>query len=198
MSDNPTAEERKCLTGHKARDECPTMKQMGNRASKEVTGDESRCFLRMRLAGNHSDLRFGSGGALPYLMSGLVVWDRVLMCVRQLVSYIRVPIWTTAEILRQQTICKVDWVLAIRFERWFDCCSGVQSIFANAFVLTWKVGKCVPYNAKRWCERFVFDDCWQKESQFFQFRNANWLRIIEGRVAEIEKKSVSRTDWCTP
>lgn len=92
MSDNPTAEERKCLTGQKVRDECPTMKQMGNRASKEVTGDESRCVLRMRLAGNHSDLRFGLGGALPYLVSGLVDWDRVLMCVRQLVSYIRVSI----------------------------------------------------------------------------------------------------------
>lgn len=76
----------------KARDECPTMKQMGNRANKEVTGDESRCVLRMRLPGEHSNLRFGSGGALPYLVSGLVVCDRVLMCERQIVSYIRVPI----------------------------------------------------------------------------------------------------------
>lgn len=92
MSDNPTAGERKCLRGHKVRDECPTMKQMGNRASKEVTGDESKCALKMRLAGNHSDLQFGSGSALPYLVSGSVVWDRVLMCVRQLVSYIRVSI----------------------------------------------------------------------------------------------------------
>lgn len=82
MSDNPTAGERKCLRGHKVRDECPTMKQMGNRASKEVTGDGSRCVLKMRLAGNHSDLQFGSGSALPYLVSGSVVWDRVLMCVR--------------------------------------------------------------------------------------------------------------------
>ena len=92
MSDKPTTEERKCLTGHKVRDECPTMKQMGNRANKEVAGDESRCVLKMRLAGERSNLRFGSGGALPYLLSGSVVWDRVLMCVRQLVSYIRVPI----------------------------------------------------------------------------------------------------------
>lgn len=159
MSDNPTAEERKCLTGHKVRDECPTKKQMGNRANKE---------------------------------------DRVLMCVRQLVSYIRVPIWTRPRIIRQQTICKVNRVLAIRSERWSGCCPGVKSIFANAFVLTWKIGKWIPCNAKRWCERFVFDDCWRKESQFFQFRSANWLRIIEGRVAEIEKKSASRTDWCTP
>ena len=194
MSDNPTAEERKCLTGHKVRDECPTKKQMGNSANKEVTDDESRCVLKMRLAGERSNLRFRSGGALPYLLSGSVV----LMCVQQLVSYIRVSIWTRAGIVRQQTICKVDWVLAIRFERWFGCCSGVKSIFAYAFVLTWKVGKWVPCNAKRWCERFVFDDCLQKESQFFQFRNVNWLRIIERRVVELEKQSASRTDWCTP
>lgn len=92
MSDNPTAEERKCLTGHKVRDECPTKKQMGNSANKEVTDDESRCVLKMRLAGERSNLRFRSGGALPYLLSGSVVWDRVLMCVQQLVSYIRVSI----------------------------------------------------------------------------------------------------------
>lgn len=92
MSDNPTDGELKCLTGHKIRDICPTMKQMGNRSSKEVTGDESRCVLKMLLEGERSNLRFGSGGALPYLLSGSVVWDRVLMCVRQLVSYIRVPI----------------------------------------------------------------------------------------------------------
>lgn len=92
ISDNPTAEERKCLTGHKVRDERPTEKQMGNRANKEVTDDESRCVLTMHLAGERSNLRFRSGGALPYLVSGLVVWNRVLMCVRQLVSYIRVPI----------------------------------------------------------------------------------------------------------
>lgn len=82
MSDNPTAGELKCLTWHKARDECPTMKQMGNRTNKEVTGDESEYVLRMRLAGEHSNLRFESGGALPYLVSGSVVWNRVLMCVR--------------------------------------------------------------------------------------------------------------------
>lgn len=75
MSDNPTAEERKCLTGHKARDECPTKKQMGNRANKEVTDEESRCVLEMRLAGKHSNLRFGSDGSLTYLVSDLVVWD---------------------------------------------------------------------------------------------------------------------------
>lgn len=92
MSDNPTAGERKSLTGHKVCDECPTMKQMGNSANKEDAADESWCVLRMHLAGEHSDLRFGSGGALPYLLSGSVVWDRVLMCVQQLVSYIRVPI----------------------------------------------------------------------------------------------------------
>ena len=92
MSDNPTAEERKRLTGYKVRDECPTKKQMGNRANKEVTDVESRCVLKMRLAGERSNLRFGSGGALPYLLSGSVVWDLVLMCVQQLVSYIRVPI----------------------------------------------------------------------------------------------------------
>ena len=92
MSDNPTAEERKCLTGHKVRDECPPKKQMGNSANKEVTDDESRCVLKMRLAGERSNLRFRSGGALPYLLSGSVVWDRVLMCVQQLVSYIRVSI----------------------------------------------------------------------------------------------------------
>lgn len=92
MSDNHTDGELKHLTGHKARDECPTMKQMGNMANKEFTGDESRCVLKMRLAGEHSNLRFGSDGSLPYLLSGSVAWDRVLMCVQQLVSYIRVPI----------------------------------------------------------------------------------------------------------
>lgn len=92
MSDNPTDGELKCLTRHKARDKCPTKKQMGNRTSKEVTGDESRCVLKMHLAGERSNLQFGSSGTLPYLLSGSVVWDRVLMCVRQLVSYIRVPI----------------------------------------------------------------------------------------------------------
>lgn len=167
MSDNPTAEERKCLTGHKVRDECPTKKQMGNRANKEVTDDKSRCVLKMHLAGERSNLRFGSGGALPYLVSGLVVWDRVLMCVRQLVSYIRVPIWTRPRIIRQQTICKVNRVLAIRSERWSGCCPGVKSIFANAFVLTWKIGKWIPCNAKRWCERFVFDDCGEKKVSSF-------------------------------
>lgn len=92
MTDNPTDGELKCLTRHKARDKCPTMKQMGNRTSKEVAGDESRCVLKMRLAGERSDLQFGSSGTLPYLLSGSVVWGRVLMCVQQLVSYIRVLI----------------------------------------------------------------------------------------------------------
>lgn len=68
------------------------MKQMGNRANKEIAGDESRCVLRMRLAGEHSNLRFRSGGPIPYSVSGLVACDRVLMCVQQLVSCIRVPI----------------------------------------------------------------------------------------------------------
>lgn len=92
MSDNPTDGELKCLTGHNARNECPTMKQMGNRANKGVAGDESRCVLRMRLAGEHSNLRFRLGGSIPYFVSGLVACDRVLMCVQQLVSCIRVPI----------------------------------------------------------------------------------------------------------
>lgn len=92
MSDNPTDGELKCLTGHNVRNECPTMKQMGNRANKGVAGDESRCVLRIRLAGEHSNLRFRLGGSIPYLASGLVACDRVLMCVQQLVSCIRVPI----------------------------------------------------------------------------------------------------------
>lgn len=96
------------LTGHKARNECPTMKQMGNRANKEVAGDESRCVLKMRLAGERSNLRFGSGGALPYLLSGSVVWDRVLMCVQQLVSYIRVPIWTRAGVVDNKLFVRLN------------------------------------------------------------------------------------------
>lgn len=182
MSANSTAGEHKCLPGHRDLDECPTKKQMGNRANEGLRATRMGAFWECIWQRNTAICD-------PLQM--------VLSPIRRVAWKYEVGFWWVCSKSRQQTVCKVERVSAIGFGRWFDYRSGLKSLFVVAPALTWKACKKVSRNEKWRRDRYVFSDYRQSESKFFQFRNMNWLRIIRGRIGEIEKKWTSHTVWYT-
>lgn len=70
MSDNATTVERKCLTGYRDPDECPTKQQVRNSIYERNRHDELERDLEVRLADGFGNQGRDSAPPLPYSMNG--------------------------------------------------------------------------------------------------------------------------------
>lgn len=78
MSDNATTVERKCLTGYRALDECPTKQQLGNSVHEGDQRDELERILEVQSAGGLNNPGRDSTASLPYSMNGCETFELFL------------------------------------------------------------------------------------------------------------------------